>query len=74
MNAPPNNDPEAKPTRAVKMRFKNASFIPMKMMPMKAIRLTAVTEARITIKLAIYFVLRSELFRSCHFVWCRVLK
>jgi hypothetical protein len=39
-----------------------------KMMPMKATRFTAVTDARITIKSAIDFVLQSEPFYSHYFV------
>lgn len=74
MNAPPINDPEAKPMRAVKMRFRNASFRPIKMMPIKATRLTAVTDARITIKSAIDFALRNELFRSRYLVKSHVQK
>jgi hypothetical protein len=46
------SDPEAKPMSAIRMRLKKASFRPMKTMPMKATRLTTVTDARITIKSA----------------------
>jgi hypothetical protein len=55
MNAPPISDPEAKPTRAIKMRLRKASLRPAKKMPIKDIRLTTVTDARITIRSAIDF-------------------
>ena len=49
-NTAPINDPEAKPTRAIKMRPIIASFKPTKSIPMKDTRLTIVTEARIMIR------------------------
>ena len=54
-NALPMSDPEANPMRAVKMRFRKASFRPMKRIPMNDIRLTMDTAVRITTKSAIDF-------------------
>ena len=48
MNAPPINDPEAKLTRLIITRFRKASLRLIKMRPMNAMRLTKVTDARIT--------------------------
>jgi hypothetical protein len=67
MKAPPIKEPEAKPTRAITMRLRKASFRPIKRMPMKAIRLTTVTDARIAIKSAIDFNLLSEIFYSLYY-------
>ncbi len=55
MNAPPISDPEANPMRAVKMRFKKASFRPINKMPTNDSRLTMDTDARITTRSTIDF-------------------
>jgi hypothetical protein len=44
------------------MRFSRFSFMPMKSIPMKAIRLTMVTEARIAISSFMAFCVRNSLF------------
>ncbi|MGQ9544761.1 MAG: hypothetical protein ACUVQX_03140 [Candidatus Bathycorpusculaceae bacterium] len=55
MNAPPINAPHEKPTRAIKMRLRKASFRPINRMPIREIKLTTVTDARIAIRSAVYF-------------------
>ena len=49
MNAPPINDPEAKATRLIKVRFRKASFKPNNRIPTNAMRLTKITDVRIMI-------------------------
>jgi hypothetical protein len=60
MNAPPINDPEAKLTRIIKIRFRKASFRLIKSKPVKAIRLTKATDARITSNLDIFSTSRKN--------------
>ncbi|MEM3673338.1 MAG: hypothetical protein QW468_03840 [Candidatus Bathyarchaeia archaeon] len=52
-NAPPRRVPEENPTKALNTRFNKLSFKPIKITPMKAMRLTATTDAKIAVKTSI---------------------
>jgi hypothetical protein len=53
MKAPPISAPHEKPTRTVMMRLSKVSLKPMNKIPIKEIKITMVTDMRMTVRSAI---------------------